>query len=140
MSVSKIGQNKLEHILYGKLGSETPFEASCESRQLLSHITSRWGVLVLICLEAGTQRYSQLRQQLTGVSERMLAKVLKDLEEDGLITRESFPVLPPHTEYTLTAAGFEAAALITQLTDWVGNYVSLKKELSDNQSGTEQIP
>lgn len=106
------------------LGGGIPFDASCQSRQLLSHITSRWGGLTLISLQDGPQRFSEIRKNLTGVSERMLIKVLKDFEDDGLVLRKSFPVIPPHTEYSLTPAGQESAKLITQLTDWIGNYLS----------------
>jgi DNA-binding HxlR family transcriptional regulator len=50
--------------------------ASCQSRDVLRHLTSRWGVLVLIALLPGTQRFSELRRKLGGVSERMLAQTL----------------------------------------------------------------
>lgn len=119
-----MNQQTPQNILAGMLGGKVPFDASCPSRQLLSHITSRWGVLTLISLHSGPKRFSEIRHQLTGVSERMLIKVLKDFEADGLILRKSFPVTPPHTEYTLTPAGEESAELVIQLTDWIGHYLS----------------
>ena len=57
----------------------------CPSRDVLRHVTSRWGVLVLIVLETGTQRFSTLRRSVGGVSERMLAQTLQWLEADGLV-------------------------------------------------------
>jgi len=122
MSVSRDHKKEHQYMLADMLDGKKPIDPSCPSRELLSHITSRWGVLTLIALKNETLRFSELRKKLNGVSERMLIKVLKDFEKDGLVQRESFPVVPPHTEYSLTTAGLEAAGLITLLTDWVGNY------------------
>ena len=76
----------------------------CPSRGILNHITSRWGVLVLIALQDKTLRFSELRRTIGGVSERMLSQTLKVLEEDGFIARKAYEVVPPHVEYSLTAA------------------------------------
>ena len=91
----------------------------CPSRIVLNHLTSRWGVLVLIALETGTQRFSQLRRGIGGVSERMLAQTLQQLEADGLVQRHAYEVVPPHVEYTLTPLGQGAAEKVRLLTDWV---------------------
>ena len=91
----------------------------CPSRGVLDHLTSRWGVLVLVALEAGTLRFSALRRLIGGVSERMLAQTLRQLEQDGLLQRRAFDVVPPHVEYSLTPMGREAAALMRILTDWI---------------------
>jgi len=77
----------------------------CPSRRVLNHVTSRWGVLVLIALQDGTHRFSSLRRRIGGVSERMLAQTLRVLEEDGFIRRTAYPVVPPHVEYDLTPLG-----------------------------------
>lgn len=91
----------------------------CPSRLVLNHLTTRWGVLVLIALESGTQRFSQLRRSIGGVSERMLAQTLQQLEGDGLVRRHAFDVVPPHVEYALTPLGQGAAEKVRELTDWV---------------------
>lgn len=91
----------------------------CPSREILSHLTSRWGVLVLIALLAGTQRFSQLRRKIGGVSERMLAQTLQLLEGDGMVERHAYEVVPPHVEYALTPLGKEAATKVRELADWV---------------------
>ncbi len=94
--------------------------ALCPSREVLKHVTSRWGVLVLIALEEeGTHRFSQLRRRIGGVSERMLAQTLQWLERDGLVERRAFEVVPPHVEYELTPLGREAAARVRALADWI---------------------
>lgn len=94
--------------------------ANCPSREVLKHVTSRWGVLVLIALEDGeTRRFSQLRRAIGGVSERMLAQTLQWLEADGLLLRTAHDVVPPHVDYRLTSLGIEAAEKVRLLADWI---------------------
>ena len=102
------------------------FSEKCPSREILKHLTSRWGVLVLVALRGGTHRFSELRRKVGGVSERMLAQTLQWLEADGLVLRQSYPVVPPHVEYSLTALGQEAAEKVELLADWIeGNLPQL---------------
>ena len=93
--------------------------ADCPSRDVLKHVTSRWGVLVLMALEGRTRRFSELRRMIGGVSERMLAQTLQWLEGDGLVDRVAYPVVPPHVEYSLSPLGVEAAARVRALADWI---------------------
>ncbi|WP_413739268.1 winged helix-turn-helix transcriptional regulator [Sodalis sp. RH21] len=95
------------------------FNIDCPSREVLKHMTSRWGVLVLIALAQGTLRFSELRRKVGGISEKMLAQTLACLEDDGLVIRQSFPVKPPHVEYSLSELGTEVGPIVTQLTDWI---------------------
>jgi len=93
--------------------------ANCPSRQVLAHVTSRWGVLVLMVLETGTHRFSALRRRIDGISERMLAQTLQNLEADGLVHRHAHDTVPPHVEYRLTPLGQEAALRTRALADWI---------------------
>ncbi|WP_156025793.1 helix-turn-helix domain-containing protein [Sulfitobacter sp. 20_GPM-1509m] len=93
--------------------------AQCPSRDVLKHVTSRWGVLALMALEDGTLRFSALRQQIGGVSERMLAQTLQALTADGFVNRVSFDVVPPHVEYSLSPLGREVAEKVRRLADWI---------------------
>lgn len=95
------------------------FAPRCPSREILKHVTSTWGVLILIGLQGGTLRFSELRRKVAGVSERMLAQTLQQLEGDGLLVRRSYRVVPPHVEYSLTPLGQEAAERVEALTDWI---------------------
>lgn len=92
---------------------------ACPSREVLKHVTSRWGVLVLMALETGTLRFGELRRRVGGVSERMLAQTLQWLEGDGLVDRVAHEVVPPRVEYSLTPLGREAAARVRALADWI---------------------
>jgi DNA-binding HxlR family transcriptional regulator len=86
------------------------FAAACPSRQILNHVTGRWGSLVLVALLEGTQRFSELRRRIDGVSERMLAQALQDLESDGFVSRHAHPVMPPRVDYSLTPMGYHVPA------------------------------
>lgn len=95
------------------------FAEQCPSRQILKHVTSRWGVLVLVALAGGTNRFSDLRRKVAGVSEKMLAQTLQSLETDGFVKRVSYPVVPPHVEYSLTLLGVEVGKKVESLADWI---------------------
>ncbi|KFF44214.1 hypothetical protein JH25_10650 [Pseudomonas sp. BRG-100] len=92
---------------------------ACPSRKRLQHLTSRWAVLVLLVLLDGTLRFSQLRRMIEGVSERMLAQTLQQLEADGIVRRRVFKTVPPQVDYTLTPLGREAALKVVALVDWI---------------------
>ncbi|MGQ0708591.1 MAG: winged helix-turn-helix transcriptional regulator [Rhodoferax sp.] len=91
----------------------------CPSRGVLQHLTSRWGVLVMLVLAERTHRFAELRRAIGGVSERMLAQTLQWLEGDGLVLRVARDVVPPHVEYSLTPLGQGAAAHMLGLADWI---------------------
>lgn len=93
--------------------------SECPSRQILKHVTSQWGVLVLVALMEGTHRFSELRRKIGGVSEKMLAQTLQQLEKDGFVDRVSHPVVPPHVEYSLTPLGKGIGQQVEALTDWI---------------------
>lgn len=107
-------QTLLDHWQRGNVLAE-----NCPSRPILSHLTSRWGVLVMIVLATGTHRFSELRRKAAGVSERMLAQTLQQLEADGFIKRVAHNVVPPHVDYSLTSLGVEAAHHLIVLTEWI---------------------
>ncbi len=91
----------------------------CPSREILEHLTSKWSVLVLRCLSDGVHRFSELKQRIEGVSEKMLSRTLKTLEHDGFILRTVYPVVPPKVEYQLTILGSQAAEKTMYLIGWI---------------------
>nr|OYN51915.1 transcriptional regulator [Pectobacterium carotovorum] len=115
------------------------FAEKCPSRQILNHVTSRWGVLILIALLDDTHRFSQLRRRIGGVSERMLAQTLQWLESDGFVLRTAYPVVPPHVEYSLTPLGKEVGVRVKELAIWVeGNLDKIMAtQQSDEQSSAK---
>ncbi|MFJ5998072.1 winged helix-turn-helix transcriptional regulator [Streptomyces sp. NPDC092370] len=97
-------------------------EAMCPHRLVLEHVTSRWGVLVLIELLDRDYRFSELRRAIgaggRGVSEKMLTQTLQTLERDGLVHRDAKAVIPPRVDYSLTDLGREAAEQVRGLAAW----------------------
>ena len=94
-----------------------------DTRALVEHLTSKWGVLVLLTLDDQTLRWSELKRAIDGVSEKMLIQTLQTLEADGLVLRTALPVVPPHVEYSLTDSGREAATLLAPLVQWAQEQV-----------------
>jgi DNA-binding HxlR family transcriptional regulator len=99
--------------------SETLNRAGCPSREILDHVTSRWGVLILAALLERSYRFSELRRRIGGISEKMLAETLRALERDGFVNRDAQPVIPPHVDYSLTPLGREVGEQVWALTQWV---------------------
>jgi DNA-binding HxlR family transcriptional regulator len=95
------------------------FSEHCPSREVLRHVTGRWGVLLLAALMDGTQRFGELRRRVGGISEKMLAQTLVWLEQDGFVQRIVHPVAPPHVEYRLTPLGEEVGHRAMALADWI---------------------
>lgn len=93
-------------------------DVDCPQRLVLEHVTSRWGVLVLLALEERSFRFSELRREIGTVSEKMLTQTLQTLERDGMVHRDAKPVIPPRVDYSLTDLGREAAAQVRALSDW----------------------
>jgi DNA-binding HxlR family transcriptional regulator len=104
----------LERIRMGEI-----LARDCPSREVLNHVCSRWGVLVLVVLLDGMHRFSELRRKIGGVSEKMLSQTLQNLEQDGFLDRKALPVVPPHVEYRLTPLGEEVAMQVNGLTTWI---------------------
>jgi DNA-binding HxlR family transcriptional regulator len=118
MSSSEIASDLLNRITAANV-----MAAECPSRQVLQHLTSRWGTLVMIALAAQPHRFSQLRRRIGGVSERMLAQTLQQLEADGMVLRQAHNVVPPHVDYSLTPLGHEAARHIVSLASWIETHL-----------------
>ena len=101
---------------------EAIFLEGCPTRVVLDHIMSKWGVLVLLALSEGTHRWGELRREVEGISEKMLASTLRTLEADGLVVRTSYPEVPPRVEYGLTELGDELMERMLPLVEWVAGH------------------
>nr|WP_096460097.1 helix-turn-helix domain-containing protein [Corynebacterium suranareeae] len=88
-----------------QLDSVTPFKKNCPSRNLLDTISDKWAVLILLSLENGPQRNGEIKDQVQGITPKMLTQRLGVLVEDGLVTRTSHAVVPPRVDYQLTDLG-----------------------------------
>ncbi|MBE9635838.1 winged helix-turn-helix transcriptional regulator [Salipiger mangrovisoli] len=93
-------------------------EAQCPVRDVLDRVGQKWTLLILVALEPAPRRFSQLQRQLRDISKRMLTQSLRQLERDGLVSRQVFPTKPPSVEYALTDLGRSALPAIGALLVW----------------------
>ncbi|MDO5057897.1 MAG: helix-turn-helix domain-containing protein [Lautropia sp.] len=116
-------------------------DPNCPSRQLLQHLTSRWGVLVMLVLHDGSKRFGELKRAINGISERMLTQTLKHLEADRMLNRTVIDTAPPHVEYSLTPNGLEASRRIRALVSWLEEHTAeIMAEKSAAARQTEEGP
>lgn len=105
-----------------------PYAAECPTRQLLHRISDKWVVLVLSLLESGPKRFSVLKREIDGVSQKMLSQTLRALEHDGFLTRRAFPTVPVTVEYELTALGRSLNVALAPVIEWaVANMSRVQK-------------
>lgn len=95
-----------------------PYQEGCPTRRVLDRIGDRWTVLVVGALASGPQRFSGIRRQVQGISQKMLTQTLRGLERDGLVTRTVYAEVPPRVEYELTEGGRSLSAPLKALEDW----------------------
>jgi DNA-binding HxlR family transcriptional regulator len=93
------------------------FARRCPSRSALEHVGSKWGILALLALGEGDYRFNALRRRVEGVSEKMLAQTLQQLERDGLVSREVHSAIPPRVQYSLTALGADVSSRLRELAE-----------------------
>jgi DNA-binding HxlR family transcriptional regulator len=95
----------------------------CGLDAAVSLVEGKWKPLVLWELHTGVRRFSELRDALPGVSEKVLAQQLRQLERDGLVRREVFAEVPPRVEYSLTAFGESLNSALEPLGEWGHNHM-----------------
>ena len=100
------------------------FLAECPSRQLLDRVSDKWAALVLVGLEGGPQRYSELARKIAGVSQKMLTQTLRSLERDGLLTRTVTASVPVTVTYELTGLGHSLQKVMHELKNWAESHMA----------------
>jgi DNA-binding HxlR family transcriptional regulator len=107
-------------------GCSDPFQwdtrEDCEVRQILDRIADKWSLLVIALLERRRLRFTELRREIDGVSQRMLTVTLRQLERDGLVHRTVHPVVPPRVEYELTPLGVSLHETVQALVTWTDTH------------------
>jgi len=95
---------------------------TCPVRQILSKISDKWSMLVLIILESnGTMRFNSLQKAIPDISQKVLTSTLRNLENDGYIIRTIYPEVPPRVEYSLTERALTLLPHLNGLIDWANN-------------------
>lgn len=100
------------------------YSAPCPSRAALDRIADKWTALIVGALANGTLRFSELREAVDGISEKMLTQTLRSLERDGLVGRTVHPTVPPKVEYRLTELGRTLEAPLGAVRDWAERYIN----------------
>jgi DNA-binding HxlR family transcriptional regulator len=91
---------------------------TCPVTFTLDKIGGRWKTIIIYSLLKGTKRYSELKKAIPAISEKMLIQQLKQMEEDKLINRKSYPVVPPYVEYSLTKSGVALKPVLSEMVRW----------------------
>ncbi len=98
--------------------SHCVLDPGCASRKVFEVVSGRWGPLVIMALQVETKRHGELRRELEGISQKMLIQTLRNLEHNGLVEREVYPVVPPKVEYSLTDLGASLQPLLEAICQW----------------------
>ena len=128
---------------------ETTKDGACPLRELLSRLGDKWSVLLILTLARMPKekaRFSELKRSLPEISQRMLTATLRNLERDGLISREMFAEVPPRVEYQLTELGVSILNPMRDIVNWIeGNWTTIitSREVFDKkhpkkESGLQQ--
>jgi len=99
------------------------YSAACPTRQILDLIGDKWTALIIGLLEEKTMRFSELRREIDGISQKMLTQTLRKLERDGMVTRTVYPEVPPRVEYSLTPLGETLTAPLGAFREWAETHI-----------------
>ena len=102
------------------------YSGACPARALLDRIANKWTTLIIGIL-AGSEapvRFGDVRRSIAGISQKMLTQTLRDMERDGLVVREIYPVIPPRVEYSLTPLGLTLEEPLKALSVWAEHHMS----------------
>lgn len=118
------------------------FDTQCEGHQLLEKIANKWTILIIYALTQEKKRYSDLKQQIVGISPKMLIQNLRNLERTGLVKRCVYSVVPPRVDYSLTPLGESLAEPLAILGEWAYRHiadVNASIERYDNSPKSEEF-
>jgi DNA-binding HxlR family transcriptional regulator len=96
----------------------TNSENTCSLKDVLDIIGGKWAMPLIYHLSKGKMRFKEIERSVEGINTRMLVKELKNMEANGIITREVFATVPPTVEYTLTFKGEKLLPSIVSLHSW----------------------
>jgi len=106
------------------------FLTTCDMTYAVQLMGGRWKLLIMMNLEKGPLRFSELRKRIEYITERMLTLQLREMESDGLLKRTIYAEVPPRVEYELTSIGTELIPVCMQLSNWGTRH----RKFSDNRS------
>ncbi|MCQ6281247.1 helix-turn-helix domain-containing protein [Bacillus sp. EB600] len=119
------------------MGHLTDKTFNCEKELTLSIIGGKWKMLIMWHLgKEGTKRFNELKSLIPGITQRMLVSQLRELEEDLIIHRKVYPIVPPKVEYSLTETGKSLMPILDSMYEWGKNYIEtvLKNQVEKTES------
>ena len=102
--------------------------SDCPMHRSMAILGTKWKPIIIYALRERTARFGQLHAAIGSISKKVLTTTLKELEADGILTREEFKELPPRVEYSLTQKGRELVPVMLHLTEWDNKYYYHDKE------------
>ena len=102
-----------------KIQEANLFDPNCPSRDVLELIGSKWSMLLLCALYDSKCRTGKLKRKLNGISQKMLTQTLREMQQNGIVKRTSYPEVPPRVEYELTELGYSLAGLVVKMEQWI---------------------
>jgi DNA-binding HxlR family transcriptional regulator len=115
-------------------------DPECDSRKVLDRIADKWTALIIHVLSSGTKRHNELRREISGVSQKMLTQTLRSLENDGIVNRKIYPVVPPMVEYSLTPLGRSLIEPLEAICSWAEKHLpELEAARARAQKATRQV-
>ena len=111
---------------------------SCGLDATLRVIAGKWKPLIIYFLIQGPNRYGELKRAVRGVSDKMLIQQLKELEADGIVTRNDYREVPPRVDYTLTPLGHSLAEALTPLCDWGSENMDTVAQIFAERAGWDE--
>lgn len=127
-----------------KIKKDKPLESMaliCKSqeaktvREFLSKVGDKWSILLIVTIShtpSRRARFSELQRMVEGISQRMLTTTLRNLERDGLVSRQVYPEIPPRVEYQLTDLGLSLLVPMKNLVEWIGTNWSVIKDARED--------
>ncbi|MDI7773877.1 helix-turn-helix domain-containing protein [Asticcacaulis sp. EMRT-3] len=112
-AMSEAFKDMLAQVTCGELDA-----SNCPVRDVMDHISGKWTSLLLFALAARPHRFGELKRAVPDISQRMLTQSLRDLQQDGLISRHVFATVPPSVEYRLTPLGESLMPALLGLVTW----------------------
>jgi DNA-binding HxlR family transcriptional regulator len=97
--------------------------AACRGREVLDRVGDKWSLYVVNLLSGGSKRFTELKRDIDGISQRMLTVTLRGLERDGIVSRTMYPVMPPHVDYALTPLGRGLIDAVAALVTWAEDHL-----------------
>jgi DNA-binding HxlR family transcriptional regulator len=99
-------------------------EYRCAMEAALSVISGKWKMMILNQLLSGPKRYTDINRGIPNITEKMLTQQLRELEEDKIVTRKVYPMVPPKVEYSFTELGQELSTIFHDLEVWGSHFIT----------------